>query len=105
MAATKTDAPDAPPVLDFDAIEQRAAELQIENLADYLGYHETTLWRWRNGLTSPNWETTRSIAAKLRMSLDEIQPKQETVPQGNPTPPPPSGPSTPPPPSGPKAGS
>jgi DNA-binding XRE family transcriptional regulator len=104
MAATKAHAPDATPVLDFDAIEARAVELEIDNLADYLGYHETTLWRWRNGLTSPNWETTRAIAAKMRMSLDEIQPKleQNAPTQPPPTDPPPSGPPNDPPPSGPK---
>lgn len=99
MAATKMGAPDAPPVLDFDAIERRFADLEtdVESLADFLGYHETTIWRWKNGLTVPSWETTRAIAAKLNMSLDDIQPKQAHTP-------PPTGPASPPPPPGPQPG-
>lgn len=96
MAATKTGAPDAPPVLDFDAIERRFAEIQsdVESLEEFLGYDRTTIWRWKNGLTVPSWATTRQIAAKLGMTLDEIQPKQTHTP-------PPPGPSSPPPPTGP----
>ena len=75
MAATKADAPNATPVLDFDAIDMRASDLAIDDLPGHLGIHETTLWRWRNGLTSPNWETIQAVAAKMRMSLDDIRPK------------------------------
>jgi transcriptional regulator with XRE-family HTH domain len=98
MAATKADAPNATPALNFDVIEKRAEDLGIESLPDYLGVHHTTIWRWRNGLTVPDFEVLCDVAAKLRLSLDEITPK------GNPTAPPPSGPSSPPPPPGPKAG-
>lgn len=95
MAATKTDAPNAPSVLDFDAIDARAQALGIESLHEHLQIDETTVWRWRNGLVKPLFETVKQVAEKLGLTIDEITAK------GNPTSPPPSGPSNPSSPSGP----
>lgn len=95
MAATKTDAPNAPSVLDFDVIDERAKALGNDPLHVLLEIDETTVWRWRNGLVKPLFETVRQVAEKLGLTIDEITAK------GNPTPKPPAGPSTPKPPAGP----
>lgn len=95
MAATKTDAPNAPSTLDFDVIDARAKELGIESLHDHLDIERQTVWRWRNGLVQPTFEMVERVADKLSLTIDEVRAK------GNPTPKPPSGPSTPTPPAGP----
>lgn len=96
MAATKTDAPNAPSALDFDVIDARAKELGIESLHEHLDVDETTVWRWRNGLVKPLFEMVERVADQLALTIDEVRAK------GSPTPKPPPGPSTPKPPAGPK---
>lgn len=99
MAATKEAAPHAAPSLNFTVIDQRAEQLGVDRLelADFLELDRTTVWRWRNGLTTPTLAAVKEVAAKLGLSIDEI-----TAVDGNPTPAPPPGPSTPPPPPGPR---
>ncbi len=96
MAATKTDAPNAPSVLNFAAIDARAKELGIESLHDHLDVERQTVWRWRNGLVQPTFEMVKHVADELGLTIDEVRAK------GNPTPKPPPAPSTPKPPAGPK---
>lgn len=110
MAATKLAAPNATPALNFDVIDARAAELEIgpgDELADFLEYDRTTVWRWRNGLTKPSFEVVCDVAEKLGLSVADIRPIRDSATPGGGDSTggsPPAGPQTPPPPSGPKAG-
>lgn len=102
MPATREAASPATPAaasLDFDAIDQLAADLGhtgVVAVAQLLGLDRTTIWRYRQNLMTPNLAVVDQIAERLGVPRATIL-GHATGPK------PPAAPSTPKPPAGPKA--
>lgn len=49
------------------------AEIGVEELADALGVHDTTVWRWESGRTGRvDYSTASALAAVLGVSIDSL---------------------------------
>lgn len=64
-----------PPRIKFEVFDREAAKLGAKDetaRAELAEVDRTTLWRWRNGKQFPSLDRAARIAARFRVSLDEL---------------------------------